>query len=186
MNKKLFLKLGVGTLVAMAPLSFIACGQKNSPVGIINPSNLNVSNSDNTSQNTVEESEKDIASPVNIEQKAKQKSDNTEHKVEQKLDNTEQRVEEKSDNTEQKVEQKSENIEQKSEQKSEKYYYTLIEEAKQKQIDYINSIEDPKEKQSVQTAFSAAVYKANELELKYPEDSEIISASLKKVLDGTK
>lgn len=175
MNKKLFLKLGVGTLVAMAPLSFIACGQKNSPVGIINPSNLNVSNSDNTSQNTVEESEKDIASPVNIEQKAKQKSDNTEHKVEQKLDNTEQ-----------KVEQKSENIEQKSEQKSEKYYYTLIEEAKQKQIDYINSIEDPKEKQSVQTAFSAAVYKANELELKYPEDSEIISASLKKVLDGTK
>lgn len=175
MNKKLFLKLGVGMLVAMEPLSFIACGQKNSPVGIINPSNLNVSNFDNISQNTVEESEKDIASPENIEQKAKQKPDNTEHKVEQK-----------SDNTEQKVEQKSENIEQKAEQKSEKYYYTLIEEAKQKQIDYINSIEDPKEKQSVQTAFSAAVYKANELELKYPEDSEIINVSLQKVLDGTK
>lgn len=67
---------------------------------------------------------------------------------------------------------------------TEEQYYDLIKKAWQKQVDYINSIDDPKEKQSVQTAHSAAVFKSNELLLAHPEDSETINESLKKVLDG--
>lgn len=150
-NKKLFFKLGLGMLLVMSSLSFVACGQKNISVGAINPSNLNSSNIENTAENLVEESEKSIASSVSIEQKAEQKPTNTEQEAEQKF----------------------------------KKYYNLIKEAKQKQIDYINSIEDPMEKHLVQTSFSAAVSQAVSLELKYPEDSEIIKESLDRVLNGT-
>ena len=69
-------------------------------------------------------------------------------------------------------------------EEKQEYYYNVIKEAKQKQIDYINSIDDPKVKQYVQTAFSAAIFKANELTLKYPEDSDIINVSLNKLLDS--
>lgn len=67
---------------------------------------------------------------------------------------------------------------------TEEQYYDSIKKAWQKQEDYINSIDDPKEKQSVQTAHSAAIFKSNELLLAHPEDSEAINESLKKVLDG--
>ena len=60
----------------------------------------------------------------------------------------------------------------------------LIKEAWQKQKDYIDSIDDPKVKQSVQTTNSAAILKSNELLLAHPEDSEAINASLEKVLAG--
>lgn len=67
---------------------------------------------------------------------------------------------------------------------TEKEYYDLIKEAWQKQKDYIDSIDDPKVKQSVQTTNSAAILKSNELLLAHPEDSEAINASLEKVLAG--
>ncbi|MDU4739711.1 hypothetical protein [Clostridium sp.] len=67
---------------------------------------------------------------------------------------------------------------------TEKEYYDLIKEAWQKQKDYIDSIDDPKVKQSVQTTNSAAILKSNELLLAHPEDSEAINASLEKVLSG--
>ena len=67
---------------------------------------------------------------------------------------------------------------------TEEEYYIIIREAWQKQKDYIDSIDDPKVKQSVQTAHSAAVFKSNELLLEHPEDSEAIDAALKRVLNG--
>lgn len=67
---------------------------------------------------------------------------------------------------------------------TENEYYELIKEAWQKQKDYIDSINDPNVKQSVQTAYSAATFKANELLMEHPEDCEIINASLKRVLEN--
>lgn|GEM_PF-1759744 len=67
---------------------------------------------------------------------------------------------------------------------TEKEYYDLIKKAWQKQKDYIDSIDDPKVKQSVQTTHSAAILKSDELLLTHPEDSKSINASLKKVLAG--
>lgn len=61
-------------------------------------------------------------------------------------------------------------------------YSCLIKEAYEEQQDYINSIDDTKVKQSIQTANSAAIFKANELLIEYPEDTELINTSLKKVL----
>lgn len=61
-------------------------------------------------------------------------------------------------------------------------YYTIIKEAWQLQKDYIDSIEDPKVKQSVQTTQSAAILKSNELLSEHPEDSKAINESLSKVL----
>lgn len=67
---------------------------------------------------------------------------------------------------------------------TEEKYYDLIKEAWQEQKDYIDSIDDPNVKQSLQTAHSAAIFKSNELLLEHPEDSEAINSSLKKVLAG--
>lgn len=202
MNKKLFLKLGLTTLVVASSLSFVACGQKNVSVGAINPSTVNTSNVENTAQNSVAESDKAIDSSEKTEQKAEQKSENTgqkaekkseniEKKAEQKTEDTKQKTNQKSEKTEQKAEQKPENIKEKTEgktdnteQKTEQYYYTLIEEAMQKQIDHINSIEDPQVRASAQSSVGAAVSKETELELKYPQDAEIIRASLSKVLEA--
>lgn len=63
-------------------------------------------------------------------------------------------------------------------------YYIIIKEAWQKQKDYIDSIDDPKVKQSVQTTNSAAIMKSTELLMKYPEDSDTINAALNRVLNG--
>ena len=63
-------------------------------------------------------------------------------------------------------------------------YYIIIKEAWQKQKDYIDSIDDPKEKQSVQTSQSAAIMESNRLLIEHPEDSEAIEASLKRVING--
>ena len=163
MNKKLFLKLGV-LLVSLSSLSFVACGQKNNSKQSINSDN-----------NTKQEAKQNPAETENTKQNSKQESKPAE--TENIKQNSQQ--EEKPKTTE------TENINQNSQQEEkQEYYYNLIKEAKQKQIDYINSIDDPKVKQSVQTAFSAAIFKANELTLKYPEDSDIINVSLNKLLNG--
>ncbi|GAB6169562.1 hypothetical protein JCM1393_20220 [Clostridium carnis] len=67
---------------------------------------------------------------------------------------------------------------------TEEEYYKLIKEAKQRQQDYINSIDDPKVKQSVQTSYSAAVTESSALYIKYPDDTDTIDAALKRVLSG--
>lgn len=67
---------------------------------------------------------------------------------------------------------------------TEEEYYKLIKEAKQRQQDYIDSIDDPKVKQSVQTSYSAAVAESSALYIKYPDDTDTIDAALKRVLSG--
>ena len=66
---------------------------------------------------------------------------------------------------------------------TEEDYYMTIKEAKQRQQDYIDSINDPNVKQSIQTSYSAAITKSTELHIKYPEDTVIIDAALKRVLN---
>lgn len=63
-------------------------------------------------------------------------------------------------------------------------FYLIIKEAWQRQVDYINSIDDPVVKQSVQTSESAAVMESNRLLIEYPGEYEAIDASLKRVLSG--
>lgn len=67
---------------------------------------------------------------------------------------------------------------------TEEEYYKLIKEAKQRQQGYIDSIDDPKVKQSVQTSYSAAVAESSALYIKYPDDTDTIDAALKRVLSG--
>ena len=67
---------------------------------------------------------------------------------------------------------------------TEEDYYMTIKEAKQRQQDYIDSIDDSKVKQSVQTADSAAISESTALSIKYPEDTDTIDAALKRVLKG--
>lgn len=160
MNKKLFLKLGL----LLLSLSLVACGQKNNSVGENNYSELSTSQFVTSTQSSVKESEKTTSLSV-------------ENAVESK----------KEDEDVQKNIQK--NIQQDTKpdtqpEATEKEYYDLIKEAWQKQKDYIDSIDDPKVKQSVQTTNSAAILKSNELLLAHPEDSEAINASLQKVLSG--
>lgn len=63
-------------------------------------------------------------------------------------------------------------------------YYLLIKEAKKNQQDYVNSIDDPNVKQSVQTPYSAAIAESNSLSIKYPNDIYTINKALKRVLNG--
>lgn len=67
---------------------------------------------------------------------------------------------------------------------TEEEYYMIIKEAKQRQQDYIDSIDDPKVKQSVQTPYSAAIAESTALYIKYPDDTDTIDAALKRVLNG--
>ena len=67
---------------------------------------------------------------------------------------------------------------------TEEEYYIIIKEAKKRQQDYIDSIDDPKVKQSVQTSYAAAVAESSFLYIKYPEDTDTIDAALKRVLNG--
>lgn len=67
---------------------------------------------------------------------------------------------------------------------TEEEYYMIIKEAKQRQQDYIDSIEDPKVKQSVQTSYAAAIAESTALYIKYPDDTDTIDAALKRVLNG--
>ncbi|MCQ4504539.1 hypothetical protein NON27_30845, partial [Vibrio parahaemolyticus] len=60
-------------------------------------------------------------------------------------------------------------------------YYRLIKQAWQEQSEDINSLTDPKVKQSVQTPSAAANAKASQLELDNPADTQLIQTSLKQV-----
>ena len=108
MNKKLFLKLGVCTLVAMTPLTFVACGQKNFSAETSSSVNLDTDNFENSSQDMLAESENGIVSLENTEQKVEKKSENAEQKVEKKPENIEQKVEDKQ-NVELKTKQEKDN-----------------------------------------------------------------------------
>ncbi|MGL5069003.1 MAG: hypothetical protein ACRC6T_14505 [Sarcina sp.] len=197
MNKKLFIKLGLGGLIAVSSLSFIACGESDATAEINSPTNTATSQAEDSTKISVDESEKAVVSSENTESKeqetqedTKPKTENIEEKAESKTENIKSKVEVKTDEVEEnikpEVEKESEKIEnttENAEQKEkEEHYYTLINNAMQKQIDYINSIEDPREKQSVQSSMSAAIGEATLLEINHPEDSEIIQTSLQKVL----
>ena len=67
---------------------------------------------------------------------------------------------------------------------TEEEYYIIIKEAKQRQQDYIDSIDDTHIKQSVQSSLSAAIAESSALYIKYPDDTDTIDAALKCVLDG--
>ena len=67
---------------------------------------------------------------------------------------------------------------------TEEEYYKIIKEAKQRQQDYIDSIDDSHIKQSVQTSYSAAIAESTALHIKYPDDTDTIDSALKRVLNG--
>lgn len=156
MNKKLFLKLGL----LLLSLSLVACGQKNNSVGENNYSELSTSQFVTSTQSSVKESEKTTSPSVENAVESKQGDEAVQKNTQQDTKPDTQP------------------------EATEKEYYDLIKEAWQKQKDYIDSIDDPKVKQSVQTTNSAAILKSNELLLAHPEDSEAINASLEKVLAG--
>ena len=160
MNKKLFLKLGL----LLLSLSLVACGQINNSVGENNSSELSTSQFVTSTQSSVKESEKTTSPSVENSVVSKQTDEGA-------LKNKQQDIQ---PDTQQDTQ--SELIE--------KEYYDLIKEAWQKQIDYIDSIDDPSVKQSVQTPESAAIMKSTELLIGHPEDSEAIDVSLKRVLNG--
>ena len=66
---------------------------------------------------------------------------------------------------------------------TEEEYYKIIKEAKQRQQDYIDSIDDSHIKQSVQTSYSAAIAESTALHIKYPDDTDTIDSALKRVLN---
>ncbi|KAF1304449.1 hypothetical protein [Candidatus Enterococcus willemsii] len=82
------------------------------------------------------------------------------------------------------IEQRKNDTEQTKDNTEEDSYYQSILLAWEKQQEYIDSIDDPKVKQSVQTPHAAAVMEATRLEIIYPEDVEVIKESLQKVLAG--
>ncbi len=61
-------------------------------------------------------------------------------------------------------------------------YSATIKKAWQDQKDYIDSITDPKVKQSVQTSHSAAIMEASRLIAENPDDEELINKCVKEVL----
>lgn len=156
MNKKLFLKLGL----LLLSLSLVACGQKNNSVGENNYSELSTSQFVTSTQSSVKESEKTTSLSVENAVESKKEDEDVQKNIQQDTKPDTQP------------------------EATEKEYYDLIKEAWQKQKDYIDSIDDAKVKQSVQTTNSAAILKSNELLLAHPEDSEAINASLQKVLSG--
>ncbi|MDY4605630.1 hypothetical protein [Clostridium tertium] len=156
MNKKLFLKLGL----LLLSLSLVACGQKNNSVGENNYSELSTSQFVTSTQSSVKESEKTTSLSVENAVESKKEDEDVQKNIQQDTKPDTQP------------------------EATEKEYYDLIKEAWQKQKDYIDSIDDPKVKQSVQTTNSAAILKSNELFLAHPEDSDAINASLEKVLSG--
>lgn len=172
MNKKLFLKLGLLVL----SLSLVACGQKNNSPEADNSSKANtnqiVNSTESSSTENVETKVPSAKNAVENKQEDKNAQKDTKHSTKQNTKkDTKQDVKK---NTKQDIKQEV----------PEKEYYNLIKEAWQKQKDYIDSIDDPKIKQSIQTAQSAAISKSNELHMEHPKDSKAIDASLKKVLAG--
>lgn len=137
-------------------LSLVACGQKNNSAGEDNSSKSSTSQFVRSTQSSVKESVKTTSPSVENAVESKQENEYV-HK-----------------NTQQDTQQDA----------TEDEYYIIIKEAWQRQKDYIDSIDDPKVKQSVQTSQSAAIMESTGLLIEHPEDSEAIEASLERVLNG--
>lgn len=155
MNKKLFLKLGL----LLLSLSLVSCGQKNNSSGEDNPSKVSESQSVSSTQSSGEESINTTYPSVENAVESKEKDDDVQK------------------NTQPDIQQDTQ------QESTEDEYYIIIKEAWQKQKDYIDSIDDPEVKQSVQTSQSAAIMESNRLLIEHPEDSEAIEASLKRVIN---
>lgn len=186
MNKKLFLKLGLVTLVAVSSLSLVACGEKNTSTGTINPTSLNADKATNTDKNSEENEQKDKQKTESSAQKSEEKPETIIQETEQKSETTDKKVKQETQNAEQKLEEKYKELDRqhaqlKTTEEKEVFYYNKITDAKQRQIDYINSLKDPIEKQSVQSSLGAAVSESTFLMMRYPEDSEIIENVLSKI-----
>lgn len=195
MNKKLFLKLGLGlgVVATISSAALISYGQKNNSIKEIEVSKSDTDSLDSNTQELGAEDRGGVSSSTNLkDSKFEKTQEKTQEKIQQKTQqsvqqNTQQNVQE---NTQQNVQQNTqqnvqENTQQNAQQEElEKEYYTLIKEAWQRQKDYVDSIEDPAVKQSVQTPTSAAIAESTRLLLEYPENSEIINISLQKVLYG--
>lgn len=179
MNKKLFLKLGLGlgVVATISSAALISYGQKNNSIKEIEVSKSDTDSLDSNTQELGAEDRGGVSSSTNLkDSKFEKTQEKTQEKIQQK---TQQSVQQ---NTQQNVQ---ENTQQNAQQEElEKEYYTLIKEAWQRQKDYVDSIEDPAVKQSVQTPTSAAIAESTRLLLEYPENSEIINISLQKVLYG--
>ena len=174
MNKKLFLKLGLGlgVVATISSAALISYEQKNNSTKEIEASKSDTDSLDSNNQELVAEDRGSVSSSTNLkDSKFERTQENTQEKTQQNVQqNTQQNVQE---NTQQNAQQ----------EELEKEYYTLIKEAWQRQKDYVDSIEDPWIKQSVQTPYSAAFAESTRLLLEYPENREIIDISLKKFID---
>lgn len=157
MNKKIFLKL----LLLILSLALVSCGIK-----------INLIEEDNSSK--VSTSESFINTQDSEEESTKTKFSSDENTVEKDEDIQKSKQPDIQKDTQQDINQES----------TEDEYYRIIKEAWQKQKDYIDYIDDPKEKQSLQTSQSAAIMESNKLLIDHPEDSESIEASLKSVING--
>ncbi len=164
MNKKLFLKLGV----LLLSLLFVSCGNDSNSAGEDNSSKTSTSQAVISTESSQEESIKTTSPSV-------------ETTVESKLEDEDV----KSDTQDTPEENTQQNANEEVKQGlTEEEYYIIIKEAKKRQQDYIDSIDDPKVKQSVQTSYAAAVAESSFLYLKYPEDTDTIDTALKRVLNG--
>lgn len=194
MNKKLFLKLGLGlgVVATISSAALISYGQKNNSTKEIEVSKSDTDSLDSNTQELVAEDRGSVSSSTNLkDSKFEKTQENTQEKTQQKVQeetqqNTQQNVQQNvQENIQQNTQQNvQENTQQNAQQEElEKEYYTLIKEAWQRQKNYIDSFEDPWIKQSLQTPDAAACAKSVELSLKYPENREIIDISLKKFVD---
>lgn len=156
MNKKLFLKL----VLLLLSLALVSCGIKSNSIEEENSSKVITSESFSNTQDSEEES-------------TKTKFSSDENTVEKDEDIQKSKQPDIQKDTQQDIHQES----------TEDEYYRIIKEAWQKQKDYIDYIDDPKEKQSLQTSQSAAIMESNKLLIDHPEDSESIEASLKRVIN---
>lgn len=160
MNKKLFLKL----VLLLLSLSLIACGQGNNSDIEDNSSKSSANQSVSSTQSSVKESVKTTSPYVENAVESKQEDEDIQKNIQS--------------DTQQDTQQDT------KKEATEDEYYIIIKEAWQRQKDYIDSIDDPKVKQSVQTSQSAAIMESTGLLMEHPEDSEAIEASLKRVLSG--
>lgn len=80
---------------------------------------------------------------------------------------------------------RNQNLEEEAKERKQKEesYYNMIYDARDKQQQYIDSIDNEQVKQSVQTSQSAAFVEANYLISEYPEDTDIIKKALGRVVD---
>lgn len=209
MNKKLFLKLGLGlgVVAAISSVSVIAYNQKNNSAKEIEVSKSDADYLDLNTQDSMTENGDVVSSSFknltdsksektqekaqeNVQEKDQENiQENVQENVQENIqekdqENVQENVQEKDQEKTRQEELDKQHAELKTTQEKEVFYYNIINEAMQRQINYIKSIKDPKVSQSVQSSVGAAVGESTFLELKYPEDYKIIRESLQKVLNG--